>query len=59
MHHNTSDTSNSQNQDLSTDTLINNANNSAFNSEIYNRNNLGIHILLYFLMCIEFCMLHI
>ncbi|VVC42226.1 Hypothetical protein CINCED_3A002842 [Cinara cedri] len=40
MHHNTSDTSNSQNQDLSTDTLINNANNSAFNTEMCNRNNL-------------------
>jgi len=41
MHHNTSDTSNSQAQDLPTDTLINNANNSAFNTEICNSNNLG------------------
>jgi hypothetical protein len=42
MHHNTSDSSNSQTQDLSTDTLINNANNSAFNTEICNSNHLGI-----------------
>lgn len=42
MHHNTSDASNTQTQDLSTDTLINNANNSAFNTEICSPNNLGI-----------------
>lgn len=44
MHHNnTLDTSNnSQIQDLSTDTLINNANNSAFNTEICNPSNTGI-----------------
>lgn len=44
MHHNnTSDTSNnSQAQDLSTDILINNANNSAFNTEICNPGNSGI-----------------
>lgn len=42
MHHNSSDTSNSQTQDLSNDTLINNANNSAFNTEICNPNHLGI-----------------
>lgn len=41
MHHNTSDSSNSQAQDLSADTLINNANNSAFNSEICNQTNPG------------------
>lgn len=41
MHHNTSDTSNSQIQDLSTDILINNANNSAFNTEICNSSNSG------------------
>lgn len=45
MHHNASDTSNAQNQDLSTDTLINNANNSAFSTEICNSNNLGIFII--------------
>lgn len=42
MHHNSSDTSNSQSQDLSTDTLINNANNAAFNTEICNSSNSGI-----------------
>jgi len=48
MHHNTSDASNAQTQDLSTDTLINNANNSAFNTEICSPNNLGIFIILKF-----------
>lgn len=44
MHHNnTLDTSNnSQIQDLSTDTIINNANNSAFNTEICNQSISGI-----------------
>lgn len=42
MHHNTPDSSNSQTQDLSTDILINNANNSAFNSEICNPPKIGI-----------------
>lgn len=42
MHHNSSDTSNSQTQDLSTDILINNANNSAFNTEISHSNNSGM-----------------
>lgn len=41
MHHNTSDNSNSQNQDIPTDTLINNANNAAFNTETNTTNNLG------------------
>jgi len=39
MHHNTPDTSNSLAQDLSTDILINNSNNSAFNTEICHSNN--------------------
>lgn len=46
MHHNTSDTSNCQIQDLSNDILINNANNSAFNTEICNLNNTG-KVLIY------------
>lgn len=41
MHHNTSDSSNILAQDLSTDILINNANNSAFNTEICHSNNSG------------------
>lgn len=45
MHHNTSDTSNSQIQELSTDTLINNANNSAFDTELCNPSSLGIVII--------------
>jgi len=42
MHYNTSHTSNTQTQDLSTDFFINNTNNSKFNTEICNPNNLGI-----------------
>jgi len=45
MHYyDTSDSSNTQTQDLFTDTLINNANNSAFNTEVCRPNNLGIYI---------------
>lgn len=48
MHHNASDNSNSLNQDIPTDTLINNANNAAFNTEISSTNNLGnINICIY------------
>lgn len=49
MHHNSSDLSNSQAQDLSTDTLINNANNSSFNTELCNSNHLGIILYLRYL----------
>lgn len=44
MQHNSSDTSSSQSQDLTTETLLNNANNSAFNTEICNPNHLGMYL---------------